>query len=435
MTKEILKNIIPSMLATLFTGFYVIVDGLFIGQSVGGIGLAAINVAWPIAAFIQALGVAIGTACGIYISYYRSKNDNKKIEVVMANSLIILLIYILLMMSLFFYKEELLRLIGANSETMAMATDYIKVYILASSIQIIGCATIPVLRNFGYYKTAAILLFIATLFNFLGDYIFIMVLNHGIMGAAIASVISQAVVMIVGVIILIKNKCIKLNFKIRFKYLLGLFLNGIAPFILTFSASFLIIIYNLFCLKYGGNDAVAAYTVVAYIIYTAQYISIGISDGLQPLLTYHYGLNDGKVNKYFYKTLMILVGLLGLLTLMFSFMRMPFANLFNVQDEARNIYSDSYFYFIFSFIPIGLIRIYAARFYSTNLNVKADIIVLIEPIITPIILFLFTMWIGINGIWLSYLIIQIALGLISILIAKIPIKELNFSKIDIEDID
>ena len=432
MIKEILKNIIPSMLATLFTGFYVIVDGFFIGQKVGSIGLAAINVAWPIAAFIQALGIALGMASGIYISYYRSKNKHDSISNILTNTLFLLIIFTLLILSTFFYRDHLLKLIGANEETMEMASNYIKVYILASVIEIIGCAIIPIMRNFGHYKSAALLLLIATAVNFLGDYILIFLLDYGLVGAAIASVLGQASVLIIGIIILIKYKDINFSKKLDSKLLLGLFLKGIAPFILTFSASFLIIIYNLFCLKYGGNDAIASYTVVAYIIYVAQYISIGISDGIQPLLTYHYGLNDNKVKSYFYKTLSILLGLLIVLTVIFVFMDKAMAYLYNINGNAKDIYETSYYYFIFSFIPIGLIRIYAARFYSTNKNIKADIIVLLEPVITPFILLIFTSFLGLKGIWIAYLIIEILLGISSIIITKIPIKELKLSEISIE---
>ena len=428
MTKEILKNIIPSMIATLFTGFYVIVDGLFIGQKIGDLGLAAINVAWPIAAFIQALGIATGTACGIYISYFRSKNEYDKIKVVLTNTILLLLIYTLVLGSLYFYRDHLLKLIGANEETLEMASDYIKVYIIAAIVQVFACATVPIMRNFGHYKAAAFIIFSSTLINFLGDYLLIMRFDYGLAGAAIASVISQVATLIVGIIILLKYKDLKFKLKITKKYLLGLFLKGIAPFILTFSASFLIIIYNLFCLKYGGNDAVSAYTVVAYIIYAAQYISIGISDGLQPLLTYHYGLNDGKVKGYFYRTLIILSSLLLILNIIFIFLSDSFADVFNLHNNARLYYKDSYFYFIFSFIPVGITRIYSARFYSTNLNIKADILVLIEPIITPIMLAITTSALLLDGVWVSFLAIQLFLALSAIVITKIPIKELNFSK-------
>ena len=433
MYKEILKNIIPSMFATLFTGFYVIVDGFFIGQKVGGIGLAAINIAWPIAAFIQALGLALGMASGIYISYYRAKNKDDKASKVLTNTLVMLLIFTLIVLSVYFYRDYLLTLIGANEETLEMASNYIKVYILSGIIEIIGCAIVPILRNFGHYKSAALLLLIATAINFLGDYILIFLFDYGLVGAALASVLGQLSVLIVGIIILIKYKHLKFAKKIDKNLILGLFLKGIAPFILTFSASFLIIIYNLFCLKYGGNDAVAAYTVVAYIIYVAQYISIGISDGIQPVLTYHYSLNDGKVKSYFYKTLIILIGILATLNIIFIFMDNTMADLYNIYDNARNIYLSSYYYFIFTFIPLGLIRIYAARFYSTDKTIKADIIVLLEPLLTPFVLLIFTSFMGLNGIWLSYLLIEIILGISSIIITKIPIKEIKISEISVEE--
>ncbi len=431
MYKDILKNILPSMIATLFTGLYVVVDGFFIGNKMGELGLAAINIAWPITAIIIAFGVSLGTSSGIFISYYRAKGEEEKIKKCLTNTLILGIFFVLFSFTFLFYIEPLLRLIGATDETMNYAKSYIQVIIYGSFFELFGAMLIPIMRNFSHVKSAALILIITTGFNFLGDYLFIYKFELELYGAAIASVLGQALAFILCLIVLIYNKNLKLSKELDFKYMLKLILKAIAPFILNYSASFIIIIYNLFALKNGGNDAVAAYTVFAYIVYIPQYIAIGVSDGVQPLLTYHYGLKDNKIKAYFYNTLWILFLLLGILSIIFTFLKNPVAAIFNLNDpKAKEIYDAGYVYFISSFVFIGIIRIFAARYYSTDLSNKANLVVIIEPIITPLVLLLLTYFIGVLGVWVGFLIIQITLSLLSILFLKMPIKEFSIGKLE-----
>ena len=413
------------MLATLFTGFYIIVDGFFIGQKLGDIGLAAINIAWPIAAFIQALGIAIGTACGILLKKHLTLKDEEGVRKTYLSTIYILIFFVLICFLISFFRDKLLYLIGANFETIELASLYIKFYLYSSLIVVFASAILPVLRNNGHYKKAALIMTLGTAINFILDYLFIYRLEIGLKGAALASVISQFVILILGIIILIKNKQIILKTNLDFKVIVTLLRKGVAPFILTFSAALIIIFYNKFCFAYGGNDTIAAYTVLAYIIYLPQYIAIGIGEGIQPVLTEHHTLQDKELKKYFYHTFLILVLLLVLMTILFAFLRQKLGYLFNLNEAAFTAYKEAYFYFILSFIFVGIIRIYASLFEATSQIIKADIIVLVEPLLTPLLLLIFTNYLATKGIWIAYLIIQIILALSSFLIKNINIKSCN----------
>lgn len=432
MLKEICKNIFPAIFSTLFTGFYVIVDGFFIGQKSGELGLAAINIAWPIAAMIQSFGTAIGVASGIFISFYRAKGEEEKIKKVLFNTLILIIILELISLSILIYKRPLLFLLGATNETIELANDYIMVYVIGSILEIMGCLMVPLSRNFGHFRIAAIGLIIATAVNFVLDYLLIYLADLELVGASLASVFAEGLVATILLTFLILKRKIKFKFEVDKKVLLTIFLKSLAPFILAYSASLLIVVYNRFALAYGSNEAVAAYTVVAYVVFIPQYIAIGVSDGIQPVLTYHYGLKDKNLNKYFYYTFLILEILLSLTTLPFLFLKENMADMFNIDGLARTIYYNSYYYFVASFLFIGVIRIYAARFYSIEQSTKADLIVLLEPVITPIILLILTKIMGIDGIWLGFLVIQILLALLSFLITKVRIKQL--AQIQIENL-
>ena len=430
LTKEIFKAIIPTMLATIFTGIYVIIDGFFIGKKLGGIGLAAINIAWPIAAFMQAIGIGLGTSCGIFITANRAKGntDNKKIY---TNTFILLIFFTILSTSVFFFREDLLLLIGADSETLPYASDYIMVISLLSVFEILGCAITPILRNFNRFKTAAFLLILASIVNFIGDFLFINVLDLKLFGAALTSVLSEGIVFIVGLIILLKHKELSFNKQLDFRTALNIFYHSLAPFVLAFSISIVLIFYNLFAKHFYSNAGVAAYTVLAYVIFIPQYISMGIADGVQPLLTYHYEKKDGLMKKVFYLTLAFLSTLMVVLTIIFAFLDKQIATIFNIHGDELKIYLESYIFFLVSFILIGLIRIYASRFYSTNETIKANIVVILEPLLTPFVLMIFSLLIGGIGIWVGYLVMQAILSIVSIVFIKIPIKSKNLYDVSV----
>ncbi len=429
MLKRILKYVIPSVLTSIFTGLFVIVDGFFVGHKVGDLGLAALNVAWPLTALLQSLGIAIGTASGVYLSIYSGQKDEKMHKKALSSALYLLIFFSLILLLLLIFIDPLLELFGGTAETIPLAHDYIKVIIFASGIEVFGCGLVPLIRNLGYVKIASFALILATAFNFVGDYLFIYVFDMGLKGAALSSILGQLIATIISVGLLFKIK--KLSFtKLDFNLILKIIKSSIAPFILIFSASILIIFNNRVSLLYGGNDGVAAYTVLCYILYLAQYGGQGVADGVQPIMSEYYGKKDDEgLSKCIKLSFIVMLVFLGSITLITFFMKEAFASIFNTTGNTFKLYSDGYYYIIAGFILIGVIRLVCCIHYATNKDLFANILVVLEPfIITPILLLILPRFFGINGVWYTYLLCQILLAIISVLILYITLKKIKKEK-------
>ena len=196
-TKNFFKNVIPSMLAFAFSGIYVIIDGIFVGRNTGDLGLAAVNINYPIAALMQALGTGIGMAGGIWISIKRGQKDVSKESVFLGNSIFLLLISSLLLMgTLLLTYPYILPLLGAKGELLKPSEDYLRIIIYGTFFQVLATGFIPLARNYNGVIRAMIAMIIGLITNTVLDYVFIVLFPWGTAGAAAATVLGQAMTLL-----------------------------------------------------------------------------------------------------------------------------------------------------------------------------------------------------------------------------------------------
>ena len=144
--KEFFKYVIPTIISFTLTGIYSIVDGFFVGNSIGDIGLSSINIAYPISALIQALGIGIGMGGSVRYSIEKAENNNEKAKAFIGGTMQLLAIVSLLCtILLYVFSEPLLRLLGAEGEVLTQGKTYIDVIVLGSFLQIFSTAFIPLI--------------------------------------------------------------------------------------------------------------------------------------------------------------------------------------------------------------------------------------------------------------------------------------------------
>ncbi|MGM9969339.1 MAG: MATE family efflux transporter [Anaeroplasma sp.] len=405
---------IPSLIAAVFMSTYVIIDGMFIGAKLSDIGLSAINLAWPITSILQSVGMSLGISSGIYISRLKALKEKEKSEGVMYTSILILFFSsIILGTFLFLIKKELLVQFQAKNETLNMAIEYLSIILAGSSFQVLGCGLIPLLRNNEKVKTAAAASIISVFTNFLLDYILIIFFDYGLFGAAVASVISQGVALIICLIPFFKKKITIYYSKNVFKEIL---LGALAPLILNYSYSIIIILTNALCIKYEGDAAVAAYTVLSYILYIINAISQGSADSIQPLFSFHYERNEYKItHKLLFKILIINFTICFFIIIFLLIIHQQIISLYGLSDTAKVYFLDGMKYYFIAFVFISISKVICSYLYSINKKVYANILILVEPIILTPLIYLILSSLKLNGLWIGYLVIQIILLIISIL--------------------
>ena len=241
-------NVLPAMLAFAFTGIYAIVDGWFVGQNIGDNGLAAINIAYPISALIQAMASGIGMSGAIHIGISMGEGEKEKEKRYLGNTLMLLVVTCILLTAILILTYPIiLRAFGAKGELMEMAKIYIRIIIIGGVFQIFSTGLVPIIRNYegAVYAMSSMMAGFVT--NVVLDWLFVSVWKWGMSGAAIATIVGQAVTMIPCIFFLVWKKLLigYADYRPKSTVLKEIFLVGISPFGLTLSPNLIIVILNV----------------------------------------------------------------------------------------------------------------------------------------------------------------------------------------------
>lgn len=417
------RYLIPSVAASVFMSAYAIIDGIFIGQKIGDIGLSAINIAWPITAFIQCIGTAIGLSGGIYISSLKGNGMKEKSErMKLTTVLILLMVSIVLGIGLFFLSHPILLLFGAEGLCLTYAQEYITVILAGSTFQMLGVGLIPLLKNSGKVKYAMLGSVVSIFVNLILDYLLIYIFDMGLMGAALASVLAQATSFAVCFIPYIRELKGVYFTKQSMK---TLWLGASAPFVLNFSYSFIIIVTNALCLRYGGNEAVAAYTLLSYLLYVIGAIGTGTADSIQPLFSYNHAQKNYRTTYGMLKKCLIISFILCLIaSVIFLVLEQPLQDLYNLSSTAAQYYKEALPYYLGGFLFVSFIRVVCSYLYSISDKKRANLLTLLEPLfLTPLLYLMLCPLLKLLGVWLGFLLIQLILFAVSIFLLAGNIKQ------------
>ena len=201
--------VVPSVLAFALSGVYAIVDGFFIGNSIGDAGLAAINFAWPVTSLLQALGTGIGMGGAVQYSLHLGSEQDRQNSPNSYFHVTILLLFVSSFASaalFIFASKPLLILFGAEGEVLNMGTAYLKVIVLGAAFQIFGTGFVPLIRNLGGSLFAMTAMICGFLTNIVLDWLFVWQLEWSLVGAAAATMTGQGVTMLLALFYLVKNK-------------------------------------------------------------------------------------------------------------------------------------------------------------------------------------------------------------------------------------
>ncbi len=415
--KKFSSYLIPSLIASVLMSMYAVIDGIFIGQKIGDAGLSAINISWPITAFLQAIGTALGMAGGICSQHYIALRDEAKANKMKLTAILLVVVLgIVLGLALYLVKSPLLQFLGTTEESYEYALGYTKIILIGSLFQMLGMAFIPLLKNSKLVKTAMAASLVSMGVNLVLDYLLIFQLDYGLEGAAWGSVIAQISSCLVCLIaFMIKVKPGK---KIDIKNIPELLKTALAPFILSYSYSIIILMTNLVCMHYGQDEAVAAYTLLSYLSYINIAIACAVGDSIQPLFSYNHELKAYRKNKkMLLDSLMISVLCCLILAILMYTLKKPLGDLYNLSPTAYQYYEDGILYYSLATCFIAIIKVFASYFYSIRQKVQANLLVLLEPfVLTPLFLYLFSLKLELYGVWVSYLVVQAVLLVLAVVL-------------------
>lgn len=299
---------IPAVVAQIINLLYNIVDRIYIGHisGVGAAALTGVGLFTPILMLINAFAMLAGSGGAPRAAISMGKKDNKTAEKILGNCFALLVLMAITLTVIFFIlAPKLLILFGASEKTLPYAVAYARIYILGSIFVLIVLGMNPFITTQGFAKISMLTTVIGAVINIILDPIFIFVFNLGVRGAAIATILSQAVGAIWILRFLSGKKTIlhlkKENFKLEKEIILPCLALGISTFVMLSTESILSISFTSSLSRYGGDIAVGAMTIITSISQLATLPLQGICQGGQPIMSYNFGAgNKDRVKKAFF---------------------------------------------------------------------------------------------------------------------------------------
>ena len=311
--KLIVSMAVPSVAAQIINVLYNIIDRVYIGhiEGYGDMALTGVGVTFPILMLISAFSAFAGMGGAPLASIRMGRQEYDEAEDILGNSAGLLVLFDVMLTIVFsIFKTPILYAFGASENSITYAVDYISVYLLGTIFVQIAVGLNTFISGQGQAKIAMLSVLIGAVLNILLDPVFIFVLHMGVRGAALATIISQAVSALWILHFLTSQKSvIRLRLrKMRLKpSLVGKIASlGISPFIMQSTESLVSITLNSGLQRYGGDLYVGTMSILSSVMQLIVIPMQGVSQGVQPIISYNYGAKNGKrVKEAFFKMLAI----------------------------------------------------------------------------------------------------------------------------------
>lgn len=407
-SKSFFQYFLPTLLGMMLMSINIVIDGIFVGNGIGSVALASVNIAVPVFSVIISITLLIGTGGGTLYSMAMGKGDVLEAKKVFSTS-ILLVIFITVIISLISYWniETLADLFGANEETMPYVIDYMSILLLFSLIIALETCLSIFVRNDGNPQLAMVSLILSAVFNIGLNYWMIFILDLEVLGAALATIIAT----FLGLIVLtthffkkgsgLKFVMPKWNAGHDVKLISAI---GFPSFLSEVGMGVFVIGYNLAMGYHVGTSGLAAFSVINY-LHTFMFLAfIGIGSSIQPMISFYYGAKKFAMIKATVKIAEITGLALGLLFIGIGYFGADLlVSIFGVSsDEITNLATSGIKLFFIGYLFMGINFIYMTYYQSIgSVRPSIGITVFRGFIILIIMLFILPLWFGITGIWLA----------------------------------
>lgn len=310
--KLLFQLAVPAIASQIINLLYNIVDRMYIGhiEGVGKLALTGVGVCLPLIMIITAFAALVSMGGAPRASIFLGKGDKESAEKTLGNcTSLLIIVSVILTVIFFFFAEPLLLLFGASENTISYAVDYMKIYSVGTIFVQCTLGLNAFISAQGFSKISMMSVLIGAVINIILDPIFIFGFKMGVSGAALATIISQAVSMVWVVAFLTGKKTTlkikKKNLRLSGKIVAPCIALGLSPFIMQSTESLLAVCFNSSLLKYGGDIAVGSMTILTSIMQFSTLPLMGLTQGAQPIVSYNYGAKNAKRVKDTFKLLLI----------------------------------------------------------------------------------------------------------------------------------
>ena len=339
--KLLLRLALPTVTAQIINMLYNIVDRMYIGhiKDVGALALTGVGVCMPIIMIVSAFAALVGNGGAPRASISMGQGDYKSAEKNLGNCFVLqIIISVVLTAVLLVGNRSFLMAFGASENTIQYALDYMNIYALGTIFVQLTLGMNAFITAQGFAKTGMLSVLIGAVANIILDPIFIFGFNMGVSGAALATIISQAFSCIWVLAFLFGKKTLlrirRENMRLSAKIILPTLALGSSTFVMQASESVISVCFNSSLLKYGGDIAVGAMTILTSVMQFAMLPLQGLGQGAQPIISYNYGSKNVDRVRATYKLLLkVSLAYSALLWLLIMLFPQAFAAMFTTDPE------------------------------------------------------------------------------------------------------
>lgn len=406
--KLLFKFAIPAIIALLVSEMYNMVDTVFVGRTIGGNGIGALTIAFPIQRLIVSIGLMI--SIGAYTSIARGlgEKDYDYIKSIIANSLSITVVILLTLTSIIFiFKDGIIRSLGASYNIFPYARDYISIVVFGGVFQCLTVVVCYIMTGLGNTNITLKATSIGAILNVIVDYILVVQLSMGVKGAAIATVASQIVSFIYACYRFEKVRK-KFNLALEFTFnkevIISIITIGFSTFVVECSDAVVAFVLNNILVIQVGEEALIIFGVITKVSMFLFITVIGVSSAMQPIAAFNYGReNYEKVKETVAKTIkldIILTTCLWLITVIFAKDIIGFF----MKDKTLLVETIKTFRIVISIFPCVVIYYVAIYYYQAMGEAKTSFILSIyrEILIFIPVLLVMIQFFGFIGVCLAY---------------------------------
>ncbi len=298
---------LPAITAQIINVLYNVVDRMYIGHlpEIGAQALTGVGVTMPVIMAISAFAALVSMGGAPRASIAMGRGDKRQAEVILGNCFIMLVcLSVVLTAALLLFGRPILMLFGASDNTIGYAMEYMQIYSMGTIFVQLALGLNAFITSQGHAKTSMYTVLIGAISNIVLDPILMFGFNMGVRGAALATIISQAISCIWVLWFLssessylrIRRDC----FRLRPEIIAPCIALGVSPFVMQFTESVLAVTFNTSLLRYGGDLAVGAMTILSSVMQFSMLPLQGLTQGAQPIISYNYGAaNAERVNRTF----------------------------------------------------------------------------------------------------------------------------------------
>ena len=432
--KLLLQYSIPAIIGMVVNALYNIVDRMFIGNipDIGSLAITGVGITMPIMTIVLAFGMLIGIGTTANISLNLGKGNRTTAEKLLGNAFTLsIIVGLAIAITGTIFANPILNLFGASENTLFYAKEYIGIILLGCTFNILSFALNSTVRADGNPKMSSITMVIGCGANIILDYLFIFVINLGVKGAALATIISQAITFfIILYYYTAGNSNLKLkieNFKLKKHLVTMTFAIGIAPFATQIANSLVQVIANNALKTYGSDLAIGAMTVISSLNIIFMMPIFGINQGCQPIIGFNYGAKKYERAKEAFKYATIaacVICIIGFVSI--QCFPTQIISLFNNDPELTTLAIKGIRIYLLM-MPIVGINIVATSYYQSI--GKAKISMFVSLLRQVILLIPFTIilpkFIGLDGVWAAGACADSLSVIITLILLKKEFKQLD----------